>query len=105
VRPQVLALCLHLRVEAAHNLVQLFRSIVRLGIAHQALVWKIVVGVHRVDGLVPEFLGQAKADLLDLVARQFVLPGEAVRILLGTLKRSASTAIFVGLNFRFCAGI
>jgi hypothetical protein len=24
VRPQVLALCLHLRVEAAHNLVQLF---------------------------------------------------------------------------------
>ena len=43
----------------------------------------IDIDIHRVHGLVAEFLAEAKANLLDLVAREFMLTRHVVGVALG----------------------
>ena len=69
---------------------------------------ELAVDVDRIDRLVSHLLGQAEADLLDLVARQLVLAGEIFVVALGVAvvsepkRRAANTNRdrMVGLLFR-----
>ena len=83
VRRQVLVLRFHHGTSLALDRVQLLRAAVRLGVVHEAREGELAVDIHRVHGLVAQLLGEAEADLLDLVTRELVLARDIVGVALG----------------------
>ncbi|PYQ61522.1 MAG: hypothetical protein DMF58_04655, partial [Acidobacteria bacterium] len=66
----------------AHHRVELLRASSRLGVVDNPLERELAVDIYGVHALVAELLGKAVRDLIDLIARQRVLSGDIVGVLL-----------------------